>query len=312
MLAKYFSSVFTEEPEGDIPNQKPINIKEKMPELIINEEMVLKQLNSLKIDKSPGPDELHRRLLKELAKSLAKPLCIIFKQSLRLKMIPKEWKKATISAILKKGNRSMAGNYRPVSLTSVVCKLLEQIIREHIIKHMKVNKLFSNKQFGFISGRSTSLQLREVLDKWIEAIDKGTDVDVKYMNFQKAFDKVPHKRLIGKAKNYVLDNPLLEWIEDFLTGRTQRESINGSTSDWKEVTSGITQGSVLGPFLFILFINDLPDGVKSDVYLFADDTKIVRNITDGEEILQDDLENLENWSNTWLLKFHPEKWGSDL
>ena len=166
---------------------------------------------------------------------------------------------------------------------------------------MKVNKLFSNKQFGFISGRSTPLQLLEVLDKWTEAIDKGTDVDVIYMDFQKAFDKVPHKRLIGKAKNYVLDNPLLEWIEDFLTGRTQRVSINGSTSDWKEVTSGIPQVSVLDPLLFILFINDLPDGVKSNAYLFADVTKIFRNITDGEdkEILQDDLEILENWSITW-------------
>ena len=102
---------------------------------------------------------------------------------------------------------------------------------------MKVNKLFSNKQFGFISGRSTSLQLLEVLDKWTEAIYKATDVDVIYMDFQKAFDKVPHKRLMGKAKHYVLDNPLLEWIEDFLTGRTQRVSINGSTSDWKEETS---------------------------------------------------------------------------
>ena len=107
----------------------------------------------------------------------------------------------------------------------------------------------------------------------------------------------------------MLDNPLLEWIEDFPTGRTQKVSINGSTSDWKEVTPGIPSGSVLGPLLFILFINDLPDGIKSDVYLFADDTKIFRNITDGEdkEILQDDLENLENLSNAWLLKFHPEK-----
>jgi hypothetical protein len=192
ILAKYFSSVFTEEPDGDIPNTKPINIKEKMPELIINEEMVLKQLNSLKIDKSPGPDELHPRLLKELPKSLTKPLCIIFNQSLRLKMTPKQWKKVTISAIFKKGNRSMAGNYRPVSLTSVVCKLLEKIIREHIKKHMKVNKSFSNKQFGFISGRSTSLQLLEVLDKWTEAIDNGIDIDVIYiyMDFQKTFDKV--------------------------------------------------------------------------------------------------------------------------
>ena len=97
--------------------------------------------------------------------------------------------------MFKKGNRSMAGNYRPVSLTSVVCKLLKKIIREHIIKYMKVNKLFSNKQFGFIPGRSTSLQLLEVLDKWTEAIDKGTDIDVIYMDFQKAFDKVHTKDL---------------------------------------------------------------------------------------------------------------------
>ena len=180
----------------------------------------------------------------ETKESIAEPLSIIFNQLLAFKTVPKEWKNAQISAIFRKGNKSQAKNYRPVSLTSVVCKIMEKLIRMHIIQHMKANKLFSNKQYGFIAGRSTVLQLLEVIDKWSEALDEGLDLDCIYTDFQKAFDKVPHKRLIKKIENYGIPNPILSWIQDFLTRRYQQVSIKGETSNRKEVTSGIPQGSV--------------------------------------------------------------------
>ncbi|CAG2230051.1 unnamed protein product [Mytilus edulis] len=179
ILSEYFASVFTQEPDDEIPVPNPINIENELTELIINKDMIMKHLKKLKIDKSPGPDKLHPRLLRETMESIAEPLSLIFNQSLNEKTVPKEWKNALVSAIFKKGNKSQAKNYRPVSLTSVVCKILEKIIREHIIKHMKLNRLFSNKQYGFISGRSTSLQLLEVIDKWTEAIDDGYEMSGK-------------------------------------------------------------------------------------------------------------------------------------
>ena len=215
-------------------------------------------------------------------------------------------KNAQISAIFKKGNKSQAKNYRPVSLTSVICKTLERIIRDHLIDHIDKNKLFSDKQYGFIKGRSTTLQLLEVLDKWTEAIDDGLEVDCIYTDFMKAFDKVPHKKLIKPVENVGISDPILGWIEGFLTGRYQCVSINEEISEWKEVISGIPKGSVLRSIMFVLYINDLPSSVDSVAYLFADDTKIFRIINNFPETLQDDLKQLET-SENWLLKFNPEK-----
>ena len=123
-------------------------------------------IHKLKINKSPGPDQVHPRILMELNPEIAIPLSILFNQSLDSNTVPEDWKKAQVCAIYKKGNKSLAGNYRPVSLTSIVCKIMETLIREHLIDHLKANNLFSNKQYGFISGRSTSLQLLSVLDIW--------------------------------------------------------------------------------------------------------------------------------------------------
>ena len=172
---------------------------------------------------------------------------------------------------------------------------MEKLVRSHILNHMKSQNLFTKRQYGFISGRSTSLQLLEVLDKWTEALDNGQYVDCIYMDFQKAFDKVPHKRLLEKIKSYGIVGTTLNWIEDFLKNRTQKVMVNGAGSEWENVTSGIPQGSVLGPILFVIYINDLPDTVESDSYLLADDTKIFRIIKgeDDKEILQDDLTKLE-------------------
>ena len=174
---------------------------------------------------------------------------------------------------------------------------------------MKINNLISNQQFGFIGGRSTVLQLLKVLDRWTEILDEGGEIDAVYLDFMKAFDKVPHKRLLLKLKSYGVGDTVASWIESFLVGRRQRVVVNGYSSSWAPVTSGIPQGSVLGPLLFIIYINDLPKNITSEIYLFADDTKLFRNVkTDGEaNILQEDLHKLEQWSDKWLLHFHPQK-----
>ena len=287
------------------------HLNDELVDLDITPDLVLKKLKKLKVNKSPGPDKIHPRVLHEIAEAISLPVAVIFNTSLKTNKLPKEWKKANVTAIYKKGNKSQAGNYRPVSLTSILCKLLENILRDEVIDHMKKISLISDKQFGFIGGRSTMLQLLKVLDIWTQILDQGGEIDVIYCDFMKAFDKVPHKRLLFKIQQYGIDGNILGWIGDFLSNRTQTVMINDSKSSAADVTSGIPQGSVLGPILFVLYINDLPEVVDRDTYifLFADDTKAFRHIKTPLDsvILQKDIENMVKWSNIWLLKFHPQK-----
>jgi hypothetical protein len=173
------------------------------------------------------------------------------------------------------------------------------------------NKLFSNKQYGFIKGRSTALQLLNMLDKWTKYLEEGGQIDAIYTDFEKAFDKVPHKRLISKLKSYGIDAKIVGWIEGFLIHRRQRVGIRGQYSDWRRVLSGIPQGSVLGPLLFVIFINDLPDFCEgaSEIYLFADDAKMTKYITNTEDCndLQKSCDLLQQWSERWLVKLNISK-----
>ena len=256
---------------------------------------------------SPGPDTLHPRVIKEISTEICKPLKILFQASIDNKKLPTQWKHAQVTAIFKKGSKTKAQNYRPVSLTSIICKLLESIVRDEIIDHMKTNKLFSPKQFGFIGGRSTTLQLLHVLNIWTEILDQGGELDVIYCDFMKAFDKVPHRRLAHKVNKYGIKNNVLGWITNFLSNRTQVVKVGNCNSEVRNVTSGIPQGSVLGPLLFVIYINDLPEVVSENsyVYLFADDAKVFREIKTHQDhiILQEDINKLMVWSNKWLLKF---------
>ncbi len=309
-LSKQFASVFTQESENNFSDIRDQDLSWELERIQITEENVSKKLKKLKVGKSPGPDNIHPYVLHELHEILAQPLAMIFRYSVQNGKLPKEWKDAYISAIYKKGDRKEPVNYRPVSLTSVICKVLESIIRDHLVAHMKRNKLFSSRQFGFIQGRATTLQLLNVLDTWTEIIDKKGSIDVIYMDFQKAFDKVPHHRLIKKIESYGIKGELLDWVKDFLRNRKQQVVVNGQKSGKMDVTSGIPQGSVLGPLLFVIFINDLPDVVQNcETFMFADDTKLFRQVKSKEEeqMLQSDLSKLETWSNDWLLKFHPQK-----
>lgn len=310
ILSEYFSDVFTVENEDEIlPTIEDRNISNIMDHVEIEEAEIKKILKGLKTDKTPGPDQISPWLLKELSETIAAPLVTLFSCTMRNCTVPDDWKRASVSPIYKKGDKSEAGNYRPVSLTSVVCKVLETVLRDKVVNHMKSNHLFSSCQYGFLKGKSAALQLLNVLDTWTEALDNGTAIDCIYLDYQKAFDKVPHKRLLKKLGSYGIDINIVNWIRSFLTGRQQRVMVNGCNSDWRDVTSGVPQGSVLGPILFVIYINDLPEKISSNIYMFADDTKIFNKINSvvDNQVLQNDLQMMEEWSVTWQLRIHPEK-----
>ena len=174
--------------------------------------------------------------------------------------------------------------------------------------HMVENQLLTKCQHGFIKGRSCVTQLLAVLDKWTEAVNMGNNTDAVYHDFAKAFDSVPHQRLLMKIKGYGISGKIWKWIEDFLFQRNQQVVVNGVKSLVVLVLSGIPQGSVLGPLLFICFINDMPEVVHSSIQMFADDTKIFRTVNNPEQahLLQDDLDALEEWSNVWQLRLNAE------
>ena len=312
ILADFFASVFTEEDIQNIPEvptAEERGIAQLLDDIDIPPTKVEAKLKKLNINKSQGPDNIHPQLLRESRTNIAEPLSAIFRKSLATSTIPKPWKEGKITAIYKKGEKSKPANYRPVSLTSVVCKVMESIIRDSVLEHLTSQDLLSKQQYGFVSGRSTILQLLHVLEDWLSIIHNGGGLTAAYMDFQKAFDKVPHKRLILKCKSYGISGKTLLWIEDFLAGRTQQVMVNGTLSEKHEVRSGIPQGSVLGPMLFVIYINDLPHGLSSTTMMFADDTKIYQRIQSRDDSIkfQEDIKKLHEWSQKWQLLFHPDK-----
>lgn len=308
-LNTFFSGVFTVEPPEDPPELIGVPQCPALEDVDITTEAVARKLASLKPLSAPGPDSILPRVLRESADSLAVPLQILFRKSVDSGCVPLDWKSGDVVPIFKSGSRQSPANYRPVSLTSIPSKVLESFVRDCLLQHMSESELLHPAQHGFLPKRSCCTQLLEVMEEWTLAIETGQSLDVSYLDFRKAFDSVPHKRLLGKLKAYGVRGKLLNWIEAFLTGRRQRVLVQGARSAWCPVVSGIPQGSVLGPTLFTLFVNDLPHHVKSSVKMFADDTKIYCCIPDPLAIspLQLDLDALARWSDTWLLRFNALK-----
>ena len=174
---------------------------------------------------------------------------------------------------------------------------------------MSMNKLFTDAQHGFVPGRSCSTQLLTQLEDWTGYLDNGNPVDVVYLDFKKAFDSVPHVRLKNKVASYGISGPLLSWIQDFLSQRVQRVTVDGCYSEWTEVISGIPQGSVLGPTLFVMFVNDIPDITTSHTQLYADDAKVYSPIQCQTSChqLQRDLDSISAWSSKWQLPLNSQK-----
>ena len=301
VLANFFASTYTSE-DSDSPEIQQKDCPE-IGNLNFEASEIKSILQNLKISKSMGPDGVHPKLLRFLSTddSFINAIVKLFQQTYESGEMPSIWKCASVTALHKKGTRSNAGNYRPISLTCILSKVFEKILRNQVLDHF-APEVYKN-QHGFLPRRSCLSNLLDCMDHVYDILDNDEDADIIYLDFMKAFDSVAHKRLLTKLKAYGIAGKTWSIIENFLSNRTFRVRVGDTFSDWYKVTSGVPQGSVLGPLLFIIFINDLPNGLYSYISLFADDVKLICS-TKNVKKTQADLDALKAWQNSWLLKFN--------
>ena len=287
---KYFASTFHPATPRSSSDWSSNYGENTLDSICVRTEEISYILSNLSTKKATGPDEISARMLKECSNEIAPSLTALFNKSLTLSKVPQEWKEANVVPVPKKGDVDLISNYRPISLLSLVSKLLEQIVHVHVSEF--VESSLSNLQHGFRKRRSCVTQLLGVLHDVGKALDSGQEADVIYLDFSKAFDSVSHKNLLLKLKQHGISDSLLSWFADYLNERRQRVFLEGVSSSFLNVTSGVPQGSVLGPLFFLIYANDLPNAAShSIVPMFADDSKCYRQISHprDRDLLQHDL-----------------------
>ena len=274
--------MFTQEDSSNIPvleeelksNSNPTTIED----LVFNSADVLEELSNVNVNKCGGPDGIPAILLKKGAQSIAPILTRVLNFSLEVGFLPRDWTRANVTPIHKKGDRHNPNNYRPISLTGHVVKMAERIIVSTIRQF--VSPMITPVQHGFCPNHSCLTQLLQTIHYLAESLDKGLSSHVTFLDFSKAFDSVPHQRLFLKLNHVGIRGRYLKWVTAFLTGREQRVIIQGQSSSWAKVTSGVPQGTALGPLLFLIYINDLASAIQhSSIRLFADDCVLFKAIS---------------------------------
>ncbi len=234
----------------------------------------------------------------------------LFNKSLEHGILPSEWKLSNVIPLHKKGNKSYVENYRAISLMCVIAKVLERCIYNRLVSHFQ--NLISAAQHGFLRGKSCTSQFLSVLQRISQNLDLGKQTDILYFDIAKAFDTVDHKLLLNKLSRFGITGNVLNWFKSYLSGRQQRVLLNGVISETLPVSSGVPQGSILGPLLFLIYVNDLPTSISSpsvDISMFADDTKCFSVVESPADacVLKTEASNVQKWALSWRLKFNPLK-----
>ena len=313
LLNHFFCSCFNDNTPSMSPTPNPApSDTPTLSTISCSEEEVFHLLSTYKTRTASGPDGISSIMLRKTATSISSKLTTFFNLSLRLGKVPSQWKVSNVIPILKSGDPSNASNYRPISLLSLVSKVLERIIFNQISHHLSINRLLSKSQFGFRSGFSTQEALLSVTNDWHQLLSKNHQIAAVFFDVKKAFDSVPHTLILQSLSSVGISGPLLSWFEDYLTGRQQRVVVDGVSSPLSPVTSGVPQGSILGPLLFIIFMNSinyLPLSPGSKLVLYADDIVLYRPINSPEDvsIIQEDINQILNWTKAHSLTLNSAK-----
>ena len=308
LLNRAFASKFTD------PNVSayPAVTRHDLPALnriTVSVDRVCAVLKSIPATKACGPDGISARIVHECATELSVPLAKLCNMSLRLGLFPSKWKQANIVPMHKKGDKKDPRNYRSVSLLPLFGKVMEKIVFDELLRHAA--PVLSSAQHGFLPGRSCITNLTTYLHSAWGSISDGCQTDAIYTDFSAAFQSVNHKLLLFKlSESYCISGKIFDWFVSYLSEREQRVIVNGKTSEWAKVKSGVPEGALLAPLLFSLFINDLPTVVSSSkCVMYADDVKIYRQITSLTDcdLLQTDLTNICKWSTDWCLTLNAQK-----
>ena len=308
ILNEHFKTTFTTEKFDNFPS-KPNSPYPSTPHFEITTQGVYNIPIECNPNKSPGPEKLHPYALKATAAEISPMLTHVFQQSLRCGRLPTQWKHAYVTPFYKKGDKTDPKNYRPISLTSVICKTMEHIIVSQLMNYLESNNILTENQFGFREHHSCESQLLVTVNDIAKAINNKLQVDLAVLDFSKAFDKVAHAPLLHKLEYYGVRGTMLEWFGSFLHSRTQQVVVEGHYSTPCDITSGVPQGSVLGPALFLIYINDITTNIHSELRLFADNILIYRPILSSSDqtSLQEDLTTLTKWANEWQMDFNVSK-----